>query len=62
MFDVSKNGSLAFSEFNSLVQKLYEVAGKEQPTYSVVKDLYDAIDVWKDGKIDPHEWNAAFLN
>ena len=62
MFDVNKNGSIAFSEFNSLLQKLYEVAGKDQQTYSIVKDLYDAIDVRKDGKIDPHEWNAAFVS
>jgi len=33
MYDYSKNGTLAFSEFNSLLQKLYEVNGKEIPTY-----------------------------
>lgn len=62
MFDTSKNGTLAFSEFNSLIQKLYQAAGKDAPTYSVVKDLYDAIDVKKDGNIDRHEWNAAFIH
>lgn len=59
---INKDDILTFSEFNSLIQKLYTAAGKDIPTYSVIKDLYDAIDIWKDGKIDQHEWKAAFSN
>ena len=30
------------------------------PTYPVIKDLFDTIDVRKDGMLDLHEWQQTF--
>ena len=36
--------------------KAHELAGEKAPTYPVIKDLFDTIDVRKDGMLDLHEW------
>lgn len=59
MFD-NKTGVLAYSDFCNLITALYKAGFKEPPTYQVMKDIYDAIDVRRDGKIDFHEWKNAF--
>jgi hypothetical protein len=38
------------------VIKAYELAGEKAPAYPVIKDLFDNIDVRKDGILDQHEW------
>ncbi len=47
-------------DFNKLVQKVHEVARESCPTYLVVKDMFDSIDIRKDGIIDLHEWQQTF--
>jgi hypothetical protein len=59
MFD-NKTGVLAYSDFCSLITALYKAAFKEPPTYQVMKDIYDSIDVRRDGRIDYNEWRSAF--
>ena len=51
---------MTFSEFNKLVLKVHELAGEKAPTYPIIKDLFDAIDIRKDGVIDLHEWQQTF--
>ena len=60
-YDSSRDGTLTYSEFSHLVVQLYKAASKEVPTYQVMKDLYDCIDVRKDGLLDKHEWNQTFV-
>jgi len=43
-----------------LVVKAYELAGEKEPTYPVIKDLFDTIDIRKDGMLDLHEWQQTF--
>lgn len=45
MFDSAKSGVLTFEDFSSLIEKLHQAAFKEVPTYQIMKDLYDEIDV-----------------
>ena len=40
--------------------KVHEVAREACPTYLVVKDMFDTIDIRKDGVIDLHEWQQTF--
>lgn len=40
--------------------KVHELAGEKAPTYPVIKDLFDTIDIRKDGLIDLHEWQQTF--
>jgi hypothetical protein len=41
-----------FSDFNRLVSKAHELSNEKCPVYSVVKDLYDKLDIRKDGVVD----------
>lgn len=36
------------------------MANEKTPTYSVIKDMFDTIDIRKDGIIDLHEWQQSF--
>ena len=40
--------------------KAHEVAGDRIPAYPVIKDLFDTIDIRKDGIIDLSEWQQTF--
>jgi len=43
-----------------LVCKTHELAGEPEPTYPVIKDLFDTIDIRQDGVLDLHEWQQTF--
>lgn len=43
-----------------MVIKAYELAGEKVPAYPVIKDLFDSIDIRKDGIIDINEWQQTF--
>lgn len=59
-FDSARTGSLSYDDFNKLIEKIYELHGEAGPNYQVMKDLFDIIDVRKDGVIDQHEWKKVF--
>lgn len=59
-FDTDKNNCLSFTDFSRLVTKAHELAGEKPPTFLVVKDLFDTVDIRKDGEIDLHEWQQTF--
>ena len=59
-FDVEKDGRITFADFSKLVTKAHELAGEKVPTYPIIKDLFDTIDVRKDGVLDLHEWQQTF--
>ena len=40
--------------------KLYQLAGEKVLAYPVIKDLFDTIDIRKDGIIDMNEWQQTF--
>ena len=55
-FDLEKDGRITFADFSKLVFKAHELNGEKAPTYPVIKDLFDTIDIRKDGMLDLHEW------
>ena len=59
-FDKERSGFLDFSKFNNLVNRLSELTGEPVPAFTVLKDLYDIIDIRKDGLIDMREWLNSF--
>jgi hypothetical protein len=59
-FDVERSGILDFSKFSALVNRLCELANESVPAFTVLKDLYDIIDIRKDGVIDMREWLNTF--
>lgn len=61
-FDSSKAGKMTYQEFSQMIIKLSGMSGETQPAYAVMKDLFDTVDVRKDGIIDPNEWQQTFGN
>ena len=59
-FDKSQVGKMSFIDFSYLIQELARTAKQETPSYTVIKDLFDAINIRKDGYIDQNEWNRTF--
>ena len=59
-FDSARTGRLEFAAFNALVRKLYELSGEAAPAFSVIKDLFDAVDSRRDGYLDIKEWLSVF--
>lgn len=43
-----------------MVLKAHELAGDRAPAYPIIKDLFDAIDIRKDGILDINEWQQTF--
>ena len=62
LFDKSGEGKLTFSNFNELIKELSRLSKEEIPPFSIIKDMFDEIDIRKDGVIDQHEWNQTFLS
>ena len=51
---------LTYLDFDKLIRELSRLSKEDCPCYSVIKDLFDAIDTKKDQVLDIEEWKAAF--
>jgi Ca2+-binding EF-hand superfamily protein len=62
MFSKHKKGFLTFKEFETLLKKVVDYSQEKfsLPAFSVIKDMFDAIDIGKDGLIDFKEWTSTF--
>ena len=59
-FDSERLGFLRFQNFSDLLKKLSELNKEPLPSFSVLKDLFDIIDIRKDGVLDMREWLNTF--
>jgi Ca2+-binding EF-hand superfamily protein len=59
-FNPERNGLLTYSAFTALVTKLYSLSKQACPSFNVVKNLFDLIDIRSDGVLDVTEWVNAF--
>ena len=55
-----KGPIIDFDIFKKIIYDIYKREKKKEPTYSVMKYIYDYIDIRKDGIIDLNEWNKIF--
>ena len=62
MFAKKKKGFMTIDEFQALYGRLNEMSAKKLPQcdYLVLKDLFYAIDIGKDGLLDKREWDTTF--
>ena len=58
--DSDVKGKIDFDVFKKIIYDLYKRELKVSPSYSVLKYVYDYIDIRKDGLIDLNEWNQIF--
>ena len=59
-FDTERSGKLNFNNFAAFVQRISELAREPAPAFPVIKDLFDIIDIRKDGVLDMREWLNTF--
>lgn len=59
-FDSQRSGLLNFPSFTTLVKRICELAKEPIPPFNVLKDLFDIIDIRKDGVLDKREWLNTF--
>lgn len=61
LFDKIKQNKLTFANFHDLIKELSRLSAKDVPPFGIIKDIFDEIDIRKDGEIDLKEWNQTFL-
>lgn len=61
LFDKQKTDKLSFANFNDLIKMLSALSKQQVPPFSIIKDMFDEIDINKDGEIDLKEWNQTFI-
>lgn len=59
-FDPERSGRLTYASFTALVNKLHSLANEPAPSFTVVKDLFELIDIRSDGYLDIKEWMNSF--
>lgn len=55
-FNEDRTGRLSYDQFNKLVNRLCLLAKEEVPPFAIIKDMFDFIDIRRDGIIDMTEW------
>lgn len=61
LFDKANQGKLTFANFHDLIKELSKLSGEDVPPFGIIKDMFDEIDIRKDGEIDMKEWNQTFI-
>ena len=56
LFDEDNTGRMTFDQFNKFLIKLSQLSSTPVPSFAIIKDLFDFIDVRRDGIIDLNEW------
>jgi len=56
LFNEDRTGKMTYNQFNKLVIRLHQLAREEVPPFTIIKDLFDFLDIRKDGIIDMNEW------
>lgn len=59
-YNEENNGKMTFEQFKKLINDLYQKTNEPLPTYDILRDLFQFIDLRKDGILDIHEWMQTF--
>jgi len=59
-YNCNGTGRLTYEEFTAFMTHLYRFSNEEFPAVSIIRDLFNFIDVKQDGFIDINEWNQTF--
>lgn len=51
---------MTFDEFHYFLIFLSQMKKESPPSFNIVRDLFDFIDIRKDGILDLHEWMQTF--
>jgi Ca2+-binding EF-hand superfamily protein len=59
-YNEDRTGKLTYAQFNKLIAALCTLSREDVPSFSIIKDLFDFIDIRRDGIIDMSEWMQSF--
>jgi len=59
-FNQDRTGKLTYDQFTQMVTKLSQLAREDVPSFPLIKDMFDFIDIRRDGIIDQNEWMQSF--
>lgn len=59
-FNEDRTGRLTYEQFSQMVIKLFQLDREEAPSFPLIKDMFDFIDIRRDGIIDMSEWMQSF--
>ena len=51
---------MTYDQFTQMVTKLSQLAREDVPSFPLIKDMFDFIDIRRDGIIDQNEWMQSF--
>ena len=60
--DKNKEGKMDFDKFKNIIFDMYSKSEIKIPSFTLIKNAFDEIDLRKDGIIDINEWTKAFGN
>lgn len=55
-YNEDNSGRMTFDQFNKFLIKLSQLSSTPVPSFAIIKDLFDFIDIRRDGIIDLNEW------
>ena len=59
-FNEDNTGRMTFDQFNKFIIRLSMLARDPTPSFAIIKDIFDFIDIRRDGIIDLNEWMQTF--
>ncbi|KRX05153.1 hypothetical protein PPERSA_06787 [Pseudocohnilembus persalinus] len=59
-YNTSQSGLMTISEFQNFLNKLSQISSQSITPYSLMRDVFEFIDIRNDGVIDLHEWMESF--
>ena len=60
--DKKNTGKIDFDKFKNIIFDMYFKNEEKSPSFTLIKNVYDEIDLRKDGILDLNEWLKAFGN
>ena len=60
--DKNNEGKMDFDKFKNLISDMYSRDEMKMPSFTLIKNAFDEIDLRKDGILDINEWCKAFGN
>ena len=60
--DKTHSGKIDFDVFKKIIFEMYEKNEAKPPNFNLIKNVYDIIDLRKDGIVDINEWTKTFAS